>query len=90
VGFGYEPELIALGRAVRQIREQRDMSMSELAGAVGVQQRCVEELEAGQFDPPFDVLVALAKGLGVGGVEFMAVVEELDMAVRAGEGQVQL
>ena len=65
------------------------MSMSELAGALGVEQRWVEELEAGRLDPPFDVLRAVIKKLGVRSMEFMALVEELETVVCSEEGRVR-
>lgn len=58
-------ELVALGRAVRQLREQQDMSQYELAQALGISRERLHALEAGQVDPHFDTLLALADGLGV-------------------------
>lgn len=90
MGSEYEPELIALGRAVRQIREQHGMSRSELAGALGVERWWVEELEAGRRDLPFDVLHAVAAGQGVTGTKLLLHVEELERVICSEEGRVQL
>jgi len=57
-------KLACLGEAIRQLREQRGLSVSELDGA-GLLQRRISRLKAGQLDPTFDVLLALADGLGV-------------------------
>jgi transcriptional regulator with XRE-family HTH domain len=58
-------ELIALGRAVRQLRDERDMSDGKLAAAAGLTPGRLAAIEAARFDPPYDVLLALARGLGV-------------------------
>jgi transcriptional regulator with XRE-family HTH domain len=59
------PELIALGRMVRVAREQKGMSVAELAEAAGFKRRRLVRIEAGELDPRYDGLVALADGLGV-------------------------
>jgi Helix-turn-helix domain len=59
------PELAALGRAVRGLREDRGRTLEELATAANVGPEYLAALEAGQHDPPYDVLLALADGLGV-------------------------
>jgi transcriptional regulator with XRE-family HTH domain len=61
----YDQELIALGRAIHQVREERGMSVSELAGAAGVERQLLDALEGGGLDPAYDVMLALADGLGV-------------------------
>jgi transcriptional regulator with XRE-family HTH domain len=61
--------LVALGQRVRRLREQRNMSEGELAGAAGLGVRRLDSIEAGRFDPPFDVLLALADALGVKSAE---------------------
>jgi transcriptional regulator with XRE-family HTH domain len=58
-------ELVALGEAIRQMREQYGMSRSELAAATGIERERLDVIEAGQLDPTYDVLLALAEGLGV-------------------------
>ena len=59
------PELIALGSLIREAREQKGMSVAELAEAVGFKRRRLVRIEAGELDPRFDGLMALADGLGV-------------------------
>jgi transcriptional regulator with XRE-family HTH domain len=58
-------ELIAFGRTVRAAREQRGMSVAELAEAAGFKRRRLVRIEAGELDPRYDGLIALADGLGV-------------------------
>ena len=60
-----DPELVSLGRAIQQIREQYGMSPSELAAATRIERERLDALEAGQLDPTYDMLLALAEGLGV-------------------------
>lgn len=57
--------LVALGEVVCQLRDQRGMSVDELAGITGVEREDISAVEAGRLDPAYDVLVALATGLGV-------------------------
>jgi transcriptional regulator with XRE-family HTH domain len=58
-------ELIALGRVVRATREQKGMSVGELAAAASFKRRRLVRIEAGELDPHYDGLIALADGLGV-------------------------
>jgi transcriptional regulator with XRE-family HTH domain len=59
------PDLIAFGCMVRAAREQKGMSVAELAEAAGFKRRRLVKIEAGELDPRYDGLMALAKGLGV-------------------------
>lgn len=58
-------ELARLGQAIRELREQRGLSQSELGATVGVGGRRIQALEDGRFDPDYVLLVRLAKALGV-------------------------
>jgi transcriptional regulator with XRE-family HTH domain len=60
-----EAHLLALGRALRQLREQRRMSPEDLAGAAGVERGRIDALEAGHLDPGYELLLALSDALGV-------------------------
>jgi transcriptional regulator with XRE-family HTH domain len=57
--------LRSLGKAVRQLREQRGSSSAALAARLGVEEGYVVALEAGQRDPEYELLLALARALGV-------------------------
>jgi len=59
-----EPNLVILGRAVKLTREQRGMSVDELAGSSGILRERIDALEAGQLDPTYELLVEIADGLG--------------------------
>jgi len=59
------PDLVALGRMVRATREQKGMSVAELAAAAGFKGRRLLRIEAGELDPRYDGLIALADALGI-------------------------
>ncbi|MBA3339230.1 MAG: helix-turn-helix transcriptional regulator [Geodermatophilaceae bacterium] len=52
-----------LGRAVRGLREQRDWTQTQLAGAAGMTQSAVARFEAGGTVPSLRVLERLATAL---------------------------
>lgn len=52
-----------LGRAVRGLREQRDWTQAQLAGAAGMTQSAVARFEAGGTVPSLRVLERLATAL---------------------------
>jgi transcriptional regulator with XRE-family HTH domain len=58
-------DLLAFSMAVRELREQRSMSSRQLAQAAGIEHGCLEAVGAGELDPPFDLMVALGRALGV-------------------------
>jgi transcriptional regulator with XRE-family HTH domain len=58
-------ELRSLGERVRRVREHQRLSVAELATRTGVEIQHIRELEAGSFDPTLDILIALARGLGI-------------------------
>lgn len=60
-----DAELLRLGESFRQVREQQRLSTQELAARTGIDVEQISALEAGQLDPTFDVLLALADGMGV-------------------------
>jgi transcriptional regulator with XRE-family HTH domain len=58
------PALVALGGAVRLIREERGMNVHALAAAAGMTPAHLAALEAGRLDPDFDSVLRLADALG--------------------------
>ena len=79
--------LLVLGQAVRQVREEQGWKTDELAVATGIAQAQIQALEAGRLDPDYDLLLALAEGLGVRPSALFIRAEELQ-APRAPEGDV--
>jgi transcriptional regulator with XRE-family HTH domain len=58
-------ELIRFGETFRQVREREDISVADLAARTGIDTEQIDALEAGRLDPAFDVMIALADGIGV-------------------------
>jgi transcriptional regulator with XRE-family HTH domain len=58
-------ELIALGRTIREVRRERSIKPGDLATAAEIVPRHLAAIEAGKSDPSYDVLLALARGLGI-------------------------
>jgi transcriptional regulator with XRE-family HTH domain len=47
------------------VREREGISVADLAARTGIDEQRINAIEAGQIDPAFDVMVALADGIGV-------------------------
>jgi transcriptional regulator with XRE-family HTH domain len=54
-----------LGKAVRFLRETKDLSQRELAGSSGIDATEISRLEKGKSNPTHETLQRLAKGLNV-------------------------
>jgi transcriptional regulator with XRE-family HTH domain len=78
-GNDKHPNLLALGRAVKLMREQRGMSADELAKASGVRRERLDALENGQLDPTYELLVEVAEGLGAQPSALVILAEQLDI-----------
>jgi transcriptional regulator with XRE-family HTH domain len=72
--------LLILGRAIRRMREQMDMSADELSDAIGMTPRCLAALETGRLDPTYDLLLVIVERLGVRLSTLMALAEELEQS----------
>ncbi len=73
----HQPDLLVLGKAIREVREQHGLSAHDLAAASGVAPARVAALEDGQLDPDFELLLALAKSMGIRPTAFFVRAEEL-------------
>jgi transcriptional regulator with XRE-family HTH domain len=60
-----QAELIRFGEAFRRAREREGVSVADLAAGTGIDAQQIKALEAGRLDPAFDVMCALADGIGV-------------------------
>ncbi len=58
-------ELARFGKRFRQVREQRRVNVVDLAARTGIDASRIGDLEAGLLDPTYDVMIALADGMGV-------------------------
>jgi transcriptional regulator with XRE-family HTH domain len=68
---------IALGRAIREVRERQGQSVGELATATGISPRTITRVESGDRESDYELLLALADGLGVRASSFIIRMEEL-------------
>jgi transcriptional regulator with XRE-family HTH domain len=59
------------------MREQRDMSADELAAAAGMSRQRIDALETGHLDPTYELLLALAEGLGIQPSALVTLAEQL-------------
>ena len=60
-----QAELIRFGQTFRQVREREGVSVADLATRTDIDAQEINALEAGRLDPAFDVMCALADGIGV-------------------------
>jgi ribosome-binding protein aMBF1 (putative translation factor) len=60
-----EAELVFLGQAIREIREQQDISPDKLAGKAGIRERRLARVEAGSLEPDYELLVKLTRALSI-------------------------
>ncbi len=60
-----QAELIRFGEAFRRAREREGVSVADLAARTGIDAQQINALEVGRLDPAFDVMCALADGIGV-------------------------
>ncbi|HET6254017.1 MAG TPA: helix-turn-helix transcriptional regulator [Puia sp.] len=60
-----ENPLRRFGQLLTRLREQKNLSVSELASRSGIDSRQLIRIEAGEVNFHFTTILALAKGLGV-------------------------
>jgi len=72
-----ERDLSALGRALHALRIEHGLSAGELAARSHTTLERVHEIEAGEHDPSYDLLLALAQAIGVKPVALVNRAEEL-------------
>jgi transcriptional regulator with XRE-family HTH domain len=74
---------------MREVREQHGLSAHDLAAASGVAPARVAALEEGRLDPDFELLLTLAKGMGISPTAFFLRAEELDRRDAKGSAENQ-
>jgi transcriptional regulator with XRE-family HTH domain len=65
VGSAAKTPRPCLGRAVRFLRETKNLSQRDLAGSSGIDATEISRLEKGKSNPTHETLQRLGKGLGV-------------------------
>ncbi|HEV3321845.1 MAG TPA: helix-turn-helix domain-containing protein [Solirubrobacteraceae bacterium] len=71
-------ELVAFGRAVRQVREEQGLSVEAVAAAAGIAYGELDAIEAGHLDPGSLGVLHLATALGVSGTTLLLSMEEIE------------
>lgn len=59
------------------MREQQSMSADELADAIEIRRQRIDALETGHLDPTYELLLAVAEGLGVQPSALVTLAEQL-------------
>jgi DNA-binding XRE family transcriptional regulator len=72
--------LAALGRTAREVREEQQLSVREVAAVIPTARWKLRAIEAGWVDPDFKLLLALCRALHVRPAEFVARVRLLEQA----------
>lgn len=75
----HEPQR-ALGRAVRQLREEAGWSQRVLADRAGISASWLSRIESGDYDPTWGTMRRVAGGLGISLEKLSEVAEELERA----------
>jgi transcriptional regulator with XRE-family HTH domain len=75
-------ELVALARAIRRLRRERDLSQEALAFAADIHPKHLSDIERANKDPRATTVARLADALGVP----VAALFDTDRAERRGEG----
>ena len=61
-----------LGQRIRELREERDVSLRELAKRLGVSAPFLSDVELGRRNPTDKILLSIAKELGVSVIDLKA------------------
>lgn len=69
-----DPSTVAFGKIIQDAREAADMTQTQLATALNVQQQTVSRWEAGRMIPRVAIIPDIAKALGLDSDELAAAV----------------
>ena len=62
------------------LRQQQVISTSQLAASISIGRENIEALESGKLDPTYELLVAVAEGLGTSPSALVMLAERLEQA----------
>lgn len=74
------PAHVALGQAIRRVREERHVSQEEMAYSAGLHRNYLGGIERGERNLGFTNLVRISDALGVRTSELVALAEEIGRA----------
>jgi transcriptional regulator with XRE-family HTH domain len=66
----------ALGKALRRLREERNLTIETLAYQAGLDRNGISLIEVGRRSPTFNTIAALLRTMNVGIVELARLIEE--------------
>ena len=84
MGRRHEPQP-ALGRVVRQMRKERDLTQAEVARATDVDPSVISHLELGHSNPAWGTMKRLAAALDVTVADLASKAEAIERAEAAAE-----
>ncbi len=58
-------KLVKLGNKVKEIRESKGLSLSDVAHRIGKDKQSVHKFEKGQFNPTYIYLLSICEGLEI-------------------------
>jgi transcriptional regulator with XRE-family HTH domain len=67
----HKSDLVALGTALRRLRQERDLSQERLSLEAGLHRNYVGRVERGELSPTFEPLLAISAALEIGPDELM-------------------
>lgn len=70
----------ALGKAIRQLREERGMTQEALAQEAGVTVGHMSMIERGHSNPTWATVKSISRALGVSMIELSRLVEQIEKA----------
>ncbi len=70
-----DPDLHALGAAIKGLRAERQISQEQLSLEAGLHRNYVGRLERAELSPTFEPLVGIARALGIAPEELMRLYE---------------
>ena len=67
-----------LGKAIRKLRHERELSQEELGHRAGIHPTWISHIESGRNNPAWGSVRRIAEGLGIKISELAATVEDLE------------
>ncbi len=63
--------LVKLGQRIQAVREEKGMTLQQVAHAIGKDRQSIHRLEKAEFNPSFIYLTEVCKGLGISVYELL-------------------
>ena len=76
-----QPVLVALGKRIRELREDKHWSQEEFADHCGLHRTAIGLLERAERNPRLDTLMTISKGLGITVSELLLGIERRSQSI---------